>query len=433
MKKLSYRKYKGLEIRCLKCNKTIHKDSSPYNGCKHPIENTAYRAIVFKDGKRKTTTLKARIYDEAIKELIEYRLDILSNRIKKPAPENKPQLLRDCMRMYIDYLQDIDVPAHKQKHNTQDYIDTRISHLNYFNKFIKSKDINIEAFKITDVTEYLLGEYYNYLSNNTKSAYTFNDKVKTMRNLYAFLINEKGYKISNPFKEIRLKPEKSTNKTIIASDFFELINNITNENSVVKIGKYPRNMYRDWLVDAFKLKAYTGRRNEEIFNFKWNMIHFENDKPIYLKSPHLKINRLANRINPDELEFNYIPIIKELEDFLIEKDMDGKRNSDEYIIPSDDMTRKSMQKLASKSFTFFSKRLNRDYDIKMKQLRSTYITALDNFNRRLVYDIKEHTDPKITIKHYLSQPEIAESITLDRGEYQFYVFENHFFRTQTTQ
>lgn len=437
MERLSYRKFKGLEIRCLKCNKTIHRDHSPYNSCKHPIENTAYRAIVFKDGKRKTTTLKARTYDEAVKELIDYRSDILSDKIQKPTPTHKPQLLRDCMRMYVDFLQDIDVPAHKQKHNSKEYIEIKTVLLNNFNKFIKLKGVNIEAFKITDINEILLGEYYDYLSNKTKSAYTFNDNIKVMRSLYSFLINEKGYAISNPFKEIRLKPEKSTNNTIAADDFFELLDVIVPENSVQKIGKTQRNMYRNWLIDAIKLKAYTGRRNEEIFKMKWNMIIFENDKPFYLKSPNIKINRLANRINPDELEFTYIPIIKELEDFLIEKGMNNKLYSDEYIIATDGSTRKTMEKIASKCFTFFSKKLNKGYDLKMKQLRSTYITAQEIYGYRQAYKTKQHSDFKITNKHYISQPEIAKFITFDRSEYQFYVFEEPFFRhklhSETTQ
>jgi hypothetical protein len=34
---------------------------------------------------------------------------------------------------------------------------------------------------------------------------------------------------------------------------------------MVQIGKTRRNMYRPWLKDLIKLKAFTGRRNAELF------------------------------------------------------------------------------------------------------------------------------------------------------------------------
>ena len=119
MERLTYRKFKGLEIRCLKCGKSIHNDNSSFNGCKHPIEKTAYRGIIIKpnsNGKRSTVTLKSRSYDEAIKELIDYRTDVYNgiDKFTVAKQKAKPQLLIDCMAMYIDYLSDIDVPEHKK-------------------------------------------------------------------------------------------------------------------------------------------------------------------------------------------------------------------------------------------------------------------------------------------------------------------------------
>ncbi len=102
MSRLVYKKFTGLEIRCLKCNKTVHKDYSPKGGCKHPIDKTAYRAIIVLPNsgtKRITKTLQSRIYDDAIKELIDYRRDVLKGIIQIPVKGMvfRPQLIIDCM------------------------------------------------------------------------------------------------------------------------------------------------------------------------------------------------------------------------------------------------------------------------------------------------------------------------------------------------
>ncbi len=428
MERLQYRKFKGLEIRCLKCGKSIQRDHSTYNGCKHPIERTVYRAVIIlpeSNGKRETVTLKARTYDEAIKELIDFRTDVLNGINKKTIEIKKqqPQLLIECMAMYLDFLADVDIPDHQKKNNSNGYINSVISLFEKFKKFIHEKGLNIETLKIGDIDDKLIGSYYTFLLGCTSSSYTFNHHVKAMRAVYAFLISKKGYLIRNPFLEIKLKAEKGTNTTISTKDFKELFEKITPEDSIQKRGKEDKEMYKDWLIDAIKLKAFTGRRNEEIFTMKWNMIYFENDKPIYIESPNLKNNRLQNKILPDEQEYTYIPIIKELEDFLIEKGLFEKQTFDEYIINAEGVSRKTMEEQASKSFTFFSKKLNRNYNLNMGQLRSTYITAQEIYALRQGQKIQQHSDFKITNKHYINQKEIAKFITKDRSENQFRVFE----------
>uniref|UniRef100_UPI003216EB07 phage integrase SAM-like domain-containing protein n=1 Tax=uncultured Draconibacterium sp. TaxID=1573823 RepID=UPI003216EB07 len=424
MKRLVYRKFKGLEIRCLKCGKTIHNNVSPYKNCKHPIENTAYRTIVFYNGKRITKTLVSRSYEGAVKELIDYRTDILNGIIPNSPVHIKPQLLIDCMAMYLDYLADIDTPNHQKKHNSDGYLNSINSFFNKYKEFIKGKGIDINTLKITDINDHLIGEYYSFLLNRTTSAYTFNHHVKAMRSVYSFLIEKKGYQIRNPFKEIKLKTEKGTNNSISTKDFYALLDIIKPEGAIQKIGKTTiRNMYKYWLKDAIKLKAFTGRRNEEIFVMSWDMINYENGEPIYIKSPNIKLNKLKNNLHQQEYEYTYIPVIKELEDLLIDIGLNENKGSKNYIIAPEILGRQNMEKVASKSFTFFFKRLNRNYKIQMKQLRSTYITASEIYSYRQVFKLQQHTNYRTTAKHYNNQKEIAKFISKDRSEHRFTVFE----------
>lgn len=71
-------------------------------------------------------------------------------------------------------------------------------------------------------------------------------------------------------------------------------------------------MYKPWIIDLIKLKAYTGRRNAELFAMKWNMIHFEDGKPDFIQSPNIKINRQQNSFDEKDFQFAFVPVGEEL-------------------------------------------------------------------------------------------------------------------------
>ena len=73
---------------------------------------------------------------------------------------------------------------------------------------------------------------------------------------------------------------------------------------------------------------------------RWSDIIYENGQPLYMVSPNIKINRLRNNLSPEDMEMIYIPIIKELEMFFLEKGM--KQNSNEYIIAPNEVNRQTI-------------------------------------------------------------------------------------------
>ena len=134
-------------------------------------------------------------------------------------------------------------------------------------------------------------------------------------------------------------------------------------------------MYRPWLKDLIKLKAFTGRRNAELFAMRWSMIHFEDDMPIYIESPNIKVNRQQNSFDEKDYQYAYIPVGEELLELLIELNLNENTNSNEYIIAPEVENRVNLEKQTSKYFTFFFKKLNRNYARQLKHLRQTYITS----------------------------------------------------------
>jgi hypothetical protein len=158
------------------------------------------------------------------------------------------------------------------------------------------------------------------------------------------------------------------------------------------------------------LKAYTGRRNSELFDMRWDMIQYSGNTPVFIMSPNNKVNQQKNNFKVEELEYAYIPIGQELMDLLMKLGLPGKKGSVDYIIAPEIQERKSMVKFTSKCFTFFFKKLNRkyDYEVQLKHLRQTYVTAEDLFLRKGFS--MQHSNYRTTDKHYIDRKEIAKAM-----------------------
>jgi hypothetical protein len=125
LKILKFKKFKGLHIVCKKCNKSIEINQESYKGCNHLIEKQRYKAVVRIDGIRKTKDLTSREYDDAVAELISWKKELESPiqlTINEKEKKHAPELLQDCILMFSDWLENVDVPKHEQKHRSNRYI-----------------------------------------------------------------------------------------------------------------------------------------------------------------------------------------------------------------------------------------------------------------------------------------------------------------------
>ncbi len=410
---LKYKPFVGLQIKCNSCGRLLHKKIPKVEGCKHPLNKQIYKAVLTvpnSGGKRTTRNLISRNYEDAIAELLAFRSEVSG---KKPEAffetKSKPKILIYTIALYLDFLSDVNVPEHKKKHNSKTHIAQQSSMFKLFIKFLKSKFIEIKNFEITQIDEFIVGDYYKFLSKYSKSNYTFNHAMKSMRALFDFLINKK-FITSNPFKDVNLKSEKSTNITVSPQDFYELLQVINPQNAIDLVGKTKRNMFKPWLRDIFKLKAYTGRRNEEVALMKWNWIFSDGQNPIYMKCPNIKVNKQKNNEQELDKEYNYIPIAKELKEVLFNLGFEEKIDSDEFIIAPKSTNRKTIEDQTSKAFSFFFKKLNRSYNLEYNYLRKTYITQLEIFGMQNISLVNEHGNKMITNKHYINEIDIAKFI-----------------------
>lgn len=420
-KTLKYQKISGLIVFCKKCRSDVYGNSKKAKNCNHPLECQSYKAIVRVPNsgyERKTKILSARNYEDALVEFVEFQKQVKNPVLFQQTNKKiQSQFLKDTMAMYIDYLQDVNTPQHLKKHLSKVYINRVITHLQCFVNFLTKSGINLNNYKLSMINDSVVGMYYSFLQKKNISNYTFNDKIKTLRTFYIYLIEKEDYVLKNVWKKVNLKSEKPTDISISSDDFYDLLLVISPDEAITKIGKTTRNMYRPWLKDLIRLKAYTGRRNAELFAMKWDMIHFEEGKPVYVESPNIKVNKQQNNFDEKDFQFAYIPVGEELLELLIDLNLTENMESSDYLIAPEIKQRESLEKQTSKSFTFFFKKLNRNYKRKLKHLRQTYITKEDLFiNGRFSM---QHSKHQTTKKHYSDRHVVAKWM----GENGFRIFD----------
>ena len=407
---LEYQKFNGLTVFCNKCKRNIHNKQKGKK-CSHPIDKQVYKAIVRTGSgyERKTKILKSRDFDKAVKEFLDFK-DQVKNPIlyQKSFQKSKSQLLQDAMAMYIDHMNDVNVPFHLQKHLSETHIYSTTIALEIFVRFIISRGINFKTYKLSQINDTIVGHYCDFLDKKYDSNYTYNGRIRTLRTLFNYLIDQEDYNIKNVWKKVKFKSEKPTDISISEKDFFDLLDIVSPDDAIERIGKSNRNMYRPWLSDLIRLKAYTGRRNAELFAMKWNMIYYEGGMPIHIESPNIKVNRKQNNFDEKDFQYTYIPVGEELFELLVELKVEENLNSNEFIIAPEIGNRINIEKYASKYFTFFFKKLNRKYIRQLKHLRQTYITSEDSFINRGIS--MQHSNYSTTSKHYIDRREVAKQM-----------------------
>ncbi|MFV8269286.1 hypothetical protein ACNQGP_05025 [Flavobacterium sp. GT2N3] len=415
MKILKYKKFTGLHVVCKKCNKLIEVSQDTYKGCKHPIERQKYKAIIKLNGIRKTRDLKALEYDDAVAELLEFK-NQLSTPFKfvtpLPKAEVKHELLKECIMMYSDWLENVDVPKHLQVIRSNGYVKSTVRYVLNFTDFLQANSINLNKFKIYDLNDGIVGKYYEHLEPLCKSTSTYNHNTKALKNFNSFLIDKKGYLIPNYFKDVNLKYENSNPISINDDDFIKLLNAISDVDSVhvFKTGER-KNMYRPYTRDAIELVAFTGMRIEESMILKYSDIVLGNDGEIeHLIGTDLKFDRAHNWNNTKEPKKVLIPCTKELEALLIRLNYKENLGVDKYLIADDEkILRKTIAVQLSDSFTFFRNKAQISNMFTLKHLRKTFLTKL-HIKTGFVESMGYQKSGKVTMTNYIDKVEVVKEI-----------------------
>ena len=415
MKILKYKKFVGLHIVCKKCNRHVEVSQSQYKGCSHPIDKQKYKAIIKSNGVRKTRDLKALDYDDAIKELLEFKHE-LSNPIKlkvtEPKVEVQFELFTDFILMYSDWLENIDVPKYEQKIRTSKYIKETVGYVVKLGEFLKCNGYDLNKLTIFEVNKFMLGSYYEHLENKIKSPSTFNHTIRAIKNFYNFLINEKELLIPNYPKKMKLKYENPNPTSIADQDFLMLLSKINPENSIQVLSSgVKKNRFRNYTKAGIELCAYTGMRLEEVTSLKYSDIIIGSNGDLeYLLGTDLKFERAHNWDNTKAKKTVFIPISSELENLLNTLDYKNNLGLDKYLIAGDDsITRSSLAKQLSHSFTFYRGKAGLCNEFSIKHLRKTFLTKL-HLQTGLTESMGYQKTSSVVLKNYIDKIAVVREV-----------------------
>lgn len=415
MKILKFKKFTGLHVVCKKCNKNVEVSSNPYKGCNHPIERQKYKAIVKINGARKTKDLNATEYNDAVKELLEFKHELsnpMNFKITETNVEVKYELLTDLIIMFSDWLENVDVPKYEQRIRTQKYIKETIGYLLKFSKFLQGKGYDLEKLTIYQVNKFMLGEFYEHLESTIVSPSTFNHNLRAIKNFFNFLINEKELLIVNIPKKMKLKYENPNPTSIADDDFKTLLSKINPEDSIqiLKSGS-KKNRYRPYTKIGIELCAYTGMRLEEVTSLKYSdIIVDENGELECLLGTDLKFKKTHNWDSTKEKKVVHIPISAELKDLLIRLNYKNQLGTDKYLIADDgNIARATLAKQLSHSFTFYRRKANLGDDFSIKHLRKTFLTKL-HLQTGLTESMGYQRTSSVVLKNYIDKRAVVKEV-----------------------
>lgn len=417
------KKFTGLYVFCNKCNQKS-KTSLVYNEkCNHPEDKVVYKAIITIPGTKsiRSKNLEAKNVDEAIKQTIDFRNELVAADFKHitiNVKEQNPVDLLGCIAMYLDYLENNNVYSHQVKPRTKAHIAQITAYLKKFIIALKTEHLNIKGLLVRHIEDYHVDIWNNYLNDNFPdySNRTFNRHMDTISEFFQYLINIKRYKLNNFFSSENVARRKvhSRKETISMQEFKNLLNIINPENGIEILSTGERkNHYYDWLKDAFEFGLYSGRRRDEIIYAKFSDIIEENGVPIYIITEDYKFNRRNNLVKDGEKKFNYSPVIKDLYLFLQKIKYEQFKGSDRYLIASESpRKRETIKDDMSKAFTHYYKKLGTGKKLEFKNLRKTYITFLNNFTGGKAEEITGHSGQEIIMSNY-HDPKVFNDVLLN--------------------
>lgn len=416
MKVLKYKKFTGLHIVCKKCGRNIEVSQDEYKGCDHPLYRQRYKAVVNINGVRKTRDLKSLEYDAAIKELLEFKEELTTPytfSINPKTKEAKPELFSECIMMYSDWLENVDVPYFERKIRRPEYVRDTIGYVNKLKVYIESKMNSNEALSIYKVDKIHVNNYFEELAKKCKSISTYNHNIRANKGFYKFLTGLKGYEIFNPMAAAKLKNEAPNPINVSDKDFDKIIQSCSDENSSIHTYKngVRKKMYRPYIKEAFEIIAYTGMRNTEAISIKYSDIVLdENGELDYVLGVDLKYEKTHNYDQSKPTKVVPIPYSPELEDLLDRLNYKNHLGEDRYLIgPDENITRDSMAKLLSHSFKFYRDKNGITTKIGLKHLRKSFLTKIEA-QTGLVESLGYQKTKRVIQNNYLVKPEIAKAV-----------------------
>jgi integrase len=421
----------GIKIKCKKCDRQV-KDICPLTGkkmstCK--FKNRQKYILVYHipgtDDDKTMKTLDTRNFDEAVVERARYKLELEKNNYHKVSVPiiSKRTSLYDLSIEYLDTI---------SGNNPLEYLNNKLDKgsisnaklvLGRFSECMKKQGFKISKLDVKDIGDIEANNFLLYLREYSKSKDLHDKHFVRMKTFFNWIIDIKGYKIANPFRKATLKFKSNKDNEVVSYTEFEaLLRVVTPKNGYQKFKtgrEKGKNLYRTYLLTAFKLALETGCRAEELVKLRWSHLRvLPNGAELFHITNHKVAAIQAHKSN--KVYKRPIPITRSLKTLLIDIGYYNKRATDEYVLERPEgISETYLKGIIGRAFNHYIKLVNTNgRKIEFKNLRKTYITAI---TMALGTDAKiftGHADDKIIEDHYLDKKFVASKLT------EFRIFNN---------
>lgn len=402
----------GIKVYCNKCNKQVSNSCGlthrKIDSCQFTTSHK-FKAVIHipgSDYKRRSRLMNSRNFEEALKEMIEYKEELRKSNYQPEQTSHDKRtsynLLVELSQDFIDFNEGVQIPQHLKRTRSQIHIHDITRVLLRLSTSLKKQGYNLETLKIERVGDHEVGLFHNYLLDELSlGKSTYNRHIRIINSFYKWLEKHKGLQLKNPFARIELRKSITVPKIITNEEFKSLLKIITKENGLKQGEREGRNRYREYLKDAFHLALQTGFRREELARLKWNnIIELEKEVEV-IKVENLKVNRIMTGEDIGEHQ-RYIPMTRSLKRLLVTMGYDNKKGTDQYIIERQEgMDMMYFMESLSRGFGHYFKQVS-DRGLQFKDLRKTYITRMTEELGSNAKIFTGHTNDEVLKGHYIA-------------------------------
>jgi len=425
MKRLALPKnpYRGIKVFCRVCN-------SDNTNCKH-YESQVFRVRIHVPGSKntvKTKKLESTIYADAVVEAIAFEKALNATEFttvgkivesKINADRGNDYSIVDAVIKYRQFLDGESVFAHLKKNISKGHRDELLRFCRYFLKNIK-KTKDVRTFRAKNVGREEVSSFYIW-AEKYYSEKTFNKCMVGLKGFFAFLIDEEDIDMKNPFRKYTAKtiPHSEIN-SVTKQEFNAIIKAVKPSDGLTVLGGKGehKNMFRSYLKNGFKLFLLVGGRREEVVDLRWDNIFLSSNGTKFFRIENLKVIRSKKTA---EKIYKYIPINSDLFELLLELGYNKKRGSNDYILFPERENKKSLTICndLSKGFTHYRKVAGIKRNIRLGDLRKTYLTWVNQVMNQDTKILSSHSTDGVLQEYYLD-PTILNAI--EKGALEIKIF-----------
>lgn len=386
------KKGNGIFVFCYKCNTSVTHSRK----CNHK-SRWVYKTDVRIAGKRVSKCLKASDFNSALVELSSMKKNA-EQKSKITLHQNNKTIIY-AVKKYLDYV------FNKQEYesevqNTKQHKDDCARIIKRYCESLDNAGINLKTTSIDTLNESTLAGFYNLIKTKyrVKAQISKDKHTRIMRNFFKFIQDSGIYKGSAFFSRIKTAKIKSNPVSISKIEFHNVLISINYENGWSYGGGVKRNLYTDWLKNAFLLARLTGLRREELYHMKWDNIIIKDGYKVLL------IKDFKASKSKKEDVFKAVAIYGELKQLLDQ--IKENRGEESSKILGTGLLYSTFSAKISRAFTHFFKVGNPESEQKyFKQLRKSRMTEIKSILGDKAHYATGHSSNNVLKDHYIDKVE----------------------------